>query len=88
MEDAARALLLDDGVTILAAVSFEKTPIEEISETYERILDSGWACSERLSDRWSAEFEKSFPFGTRVSVAEGELRSILGDHWADPPIAA
>jgi hypothetical protein len=73
--------------TILAAVSFQDTPLSLISEKADKIAAAGWTQYATVGEGWVAKFEKLVPEGSTSDDAEQELREIMGEHWRDldPP---
>lgn len=66
----------------LAVVSFEKTPLLEISVKAAAIEALGWSEYDRLPHRWIVKYEKSVAHADRP-VAD-ELEDVMGDYWVDP----
>jgi hypothetical protein len=68
--------------TALAVVSFEKTPLFEISVKAAAIEALGWREYDRLHQGWIVKFEK---VGARAdSPSRDELPGVMGDYWVDP----
>lgn len=67
--------------TIIAGVSFAKTPAAEITSKHEQILAVGWTEDDR-GDPWVISYEKKVD-DQRARDAERELRDIMGDYWID-----
>jgi hypothetical protein len=68
--------------TTLAAVSFEKTPLLEVSVKAAAIEALGWSEYDRLPHRWIVKYEK---VGARAdSPPDDELEGVMGDYWVDP----
>jgi hypothetical protein len=68
---------------IHAAVSFARTPLEQISGKVAAIKALGWREREDVrGDPWAASFVKDFP-EERAGDAERELREVMGDYWLD-----
>ncbi len=68
--------------TALAAVSFEKTPLLEISVKAAAIEALGWREYSRLPQRWVVKYEKVV--AQADSPLADELASVMGDYWVDP----
>lgn len=70
-------------MTLIAAVSFARTPLEEISAKVEQIKALGWRESEDgRGDPWASSFVKDVP-RDQASNADAELRAVMGDFWLD-----
>lgn len=66
-------------MTLIAGVSFARTPLEEISAKVEQIKALGWREREDgRGDPWAASFVKD-----EARNAEAELRGVMGDYWLD-----
>jgi hypothetical protein len=69
-------------MSVIAYVSFARTPLEEIGRKVEEIKALGWAERDgRRGDPWVASFEKAM---SDAESAEAELRSVMGDYWLTP----
>lgn len=68
--------------TALAAVSFEKTPLLEVSVKAAAIEALGWHEYSRLPQRWIVKYEKVV--AQADSPLADELASVMGDYWVDP----
>ena len=68
--------------TALAAVSFEKTPLLEISVKAAAIEALGWREYDRLPHRWIVKYEKVV--AQADSPPEDELANVMDDYWVDP----
>jgi len=69
-------------MTLIAAVSFARTPLEEISAKVEQIKALGWREREDgRGDPWAASFTKDVPEGE--PDPEAELRAVMGEYWLD-----
>jgi hypothetical protein len=66
----------------LAAVSFEETPLLEISAKAAAIEALGWSEYARLPHRWIVKYEKVVAHAD--SPPADELRDVMGDYWVDP----
>jgi hypothetical protein len=67
---------------LYAAVSFARTPLEEISAKVEQIKALGWREREDgRGDPWAVSFYKDVPEGE--GDPEPELREVMGDYWLD-----
>ena len=65
-----------------AAVSFEKTPLLEISVKAAAIDALGWREYDRLPRRWIVKYEK---VGAQVDAPRvDELEEVMGDYWVAP----
>ncbi len=69
--------------TLLNAVSFEKTPLVEISVKAAAIEALGWTEYDRLPHRWIVKYEKVVAQGDS-HPAGNELEQLMGDYWVDP----
>jgi hypothetical protein len=68
--------------TVLAAVSFERTPLLEISHKVAAIEALGWQEYDRLPHRWIVKYEKVVGRG---DTPDGdELADVMGEYWVDP----
>jgi hypothetical protein len=68
--------------TELAVVSFENTPLLDISVKAAAIEALGWREYDRLHQRWIVKYEK---VGARTnSHPHDELQGVMGDYWVDP----
>ncbi len=66
----------------VVAVSFARTPLEEISAKAAEIEALGWREREGgRGDPWAASFQKDLPEGE--ADPEVELRRVMGDYWLD-----
>lgn len=66
-----------------AAVSFARTPLEEISGKVERIKALGWQeCEDGRGDPWAVSFVKQIA-EEQAGHAEAELRTVMGEYWID-----
>lgn len=65
-------------ITIVAAVSFAATPLEEIGTKANHILALGWKPEDR-GDPWVVAFRKEF--AETESDPEVELRDVMGEYW-------
>ena len=70
--------------TVLATVSFEKTPLLEISAKAEAIQALGWEEYDRLPQRWIVKYEKVVALSD--TPADGELADVMGSYWVDPDL--
>ena len=68
--------------TVLAAVSFEKTPLLEISVKAAAIEALGWREYSRLPQRWIVKYEKVV--AQTDSPFADELANVMDDYWVDP----
>jgi hypothetical protein len=68
--------------TALSAVSFEETPLLEISVKAAAIEALGWREYDRLPHRWIVKYEKVVAHVD--SPPADELESLMGDYWVDP----
>ena len=68
--------------TTLAAVSFEATPLLEISAKAAAIEALGWREYDRLPHRWIVKYEKVGAHADRPPA--DELASVMGAYWVDP----
>lgn len=68
--------------TALATVSFEETPLLEISVKAAAIEALGWREYDRLPHRWIVKYEKVVAHAD--SPPANELASVMGDYWVDP----
>jgi hypothetical protein len=66
----------------LAVVSFEETPLLEISVKAAAIEALGWSEYARLPHRWIVKYEKSVAHADRPPA--DELKDVMGDYWVDP----
>ncbi len=66
----------------LAVVSFEETPLLEISVKAAAIDALGWIEYDRLPHRWIVKYEKVVAHAD--SPPADELRNVMGDYWVDP----
>jgi hypothetical protein len=66
----------------LAVVSFEETPLLEISVKAAAIEALGWSEYDRLPHRWIVKYEKTVAHADRPPA--DELESVMGDYWVDP----
>lgn len=67
---------------LLTAVSFEKTPLIEVSVKAAAIDALGWHEYARLPHRWIVKYEKIVA-QTDTPVGD-ELEMVMGDYWVDP----
>ncbi len=65
----------------LAVVSFEETPLLEISVKAAAIEALGWSEYARLPHRWIVKYEKVVAHADSPSV--DELKDLMGDYWVD-----
>ena len=68
--------------TALAAVSFERTPLLEISVKAAAIEALGWREYDRLPHRWIVKYEKVVAQADRPP--DDELANVMDDYWVDP----
>ncbi len=68
--------------TALALVSFEETPLLEISVKAAAIEALGWREYDRLPHRWIVKYEKVV--AQADSPPADELESVMGGYWVDP----
>jgi len=68
--------------TLLAGVSFARTPLTEISAKDAEIRAAGWEPTGTRGDPWAATYRKQVPEDD--PDPERELRLIMGDYWLDP----
>ena len=66
----------------LAVVSFEETPLLEISVKAAAIEALGWSEYDRLPHRWIVKYEKTVAHADRPPA--DELENVMGDYWVDP----
>ena len=66
----------------LAVVSFEETPLLEISVKAAAIEALGWSAYDRLPHRWIVKYEKTVAHADRPPA--DELENVMGDYWVDP----
>jgi len=66
----------------LAVVSFEETPLLEISVKAAAIEALGWSEYDRLPHRWIVKYEKAVAHADRPPT--DELKGVMGDYWVDP----
>ena len=66
----------------LAMVSFEETPLLEISVKAAAIEALGWSEYDRLPHRWIVKYEKVVAHAD--SPPAEELKNVMGDYWVDP----
>ena len=66
----------------LAVVSFEKTPLLEISVKAAAIEALGWSEYARLPHRWIVKYEKVVAHAD--TPPGNELEDLMGDYWVDP----
>ena len=66
----------------LAVVSFEETPMLEISVKAAAIAALGWSEYDRLPHRWIVKYEKVVAHADSPPV--DELKDVMGDYWVDP----
>ena len=68
--------------SVFAVVSFEKTPLLEISVKAAAIDALGWSEYDRLPRRWIVKYEN---VGSHVDAPRvDELQDVMGDYWVDP----
>ncbi len=67
---------------LLTPVSFEKTPLVEISAKAAAIEALGWREYDRLPHRWIVKYEKVVAQGGS-HTGDGELEMLMGDYWVD-----
>jgi hypothetical protein len=65
--------------TIVAVVSFARTPLAEVSAKAQEIGALGWRETDR-ADPWLVTYSKPFPEDEHQK-AEDELRQVMGDYW-------
>jgi hypothetical protein len=65
-----------------AVVSFEETPLLEISVKAAAIEALGWSEYDRLPHRWIVKYEKVVAHAD--SPPADELENVMGDYWVDP----
>ncbi len=66
----------------LAVVSFERTPLLEVSVKAAAIDALGWREYARLPQRWIVRYEKVV---AQADAPRGdELEAVMGDYWVDP----
>ena len=65
----------------LAVVSFEETPLLEISVKAAAIEALGWSEYARLPHRWIVKYEKVVARADSPPV--DELKDVMGDYWVD-----
>ena len=63
-------------------VSFEKTPLLEISVKAAAIEALGWSEYDRLPHRWIVKYEKAVAHADRPPA--DELKDTMDDYWVDP----
>ena len=63
-------------------VSFEKTPLLEISVKAAAIEALGWSEYARLPHRWIVKYEKAVAHADRPPT--DELKDVMGNYWVDP----
>lgn len=63
------------------AVSFAKTPLNEITQKVVEIEALGWLDEDR-GDPWVVAFVKKIPEGESEKAVE-LVRRIMGDYWVD-----
>ena len=68
--------------TSLSAVSFEETPLLEISVKAAAIEALGWREYDRLPHRWIVKYEKVVAHAD--SPPPDELENVMGEYWVDP----
>ena len=71
-------------MTIFAAVSFARVPLDEITSKAAEIRAAGWSSgsvAESRGDPWAQTFSKVVP--EEGDDPEAELRAIMGDYWLD-----
>ena len=66
----------------LAVVSFEETPLLEISVKAAAVEALGWSEYARLPQRWIVKYEKVVAHAD--SPPADELKNVMGDYWVDP----
>jgi hypothetical protein len=66
----------------LALVSFEETPLLEISVKAAAIEALGWSEYARLPHRWIVKYEKAVAHADRPPA--DELKDVMGNYWVDP----
>ena len=66
----------------LAMVSFEETPLLEISVKAAAIEALGWSEYDRLPHRWIVKYEKIVAHAD--SPPAEELKNVMGNYWVDP----
>lgn len=70
-------------MTLIAAVSFARTPLQELSAKVEQIKALGWREREDgRGDPWAASFAKDVS-EDEARNGEAELRAVMGDYWLD-----
>ena len=68
--------------TAYAAVSFEATPLLEISVKVAAIEALGWSEYDRLPHRWIVKYEKVV--ARADTPPADEIAGVMGDYWIDP----
>jgi hypothetical protein len=68
--------------TMVAAVSFQNTPLGLIAEKQREIEALGWREYDR-ADPWLVRYEKDFA-EEHHRGADAELRRVMGDYWLSP----
>jgi len=74
--------LESDVTNALAMVSFEETPLLEISVKAAAIEALGWSEYDRLPHRWIVKYEKAVAHADRPPA--DELKDVMGNYWVDP----
>jgi hypothetical protein len=70
--------------SVIAAVSFARTPLSEIGQRVAELQGLGWRQDDdRRGDPWAAVFVKDFP-EEESGEATAELRRVMGDYWLEP----
>src|SRR6476659_8868033 len=80
--DRVRLDLGSEITNALALVSFEKTPMLDISVKAAAIAALGWSEYDRLAHRWIVKYEKVVAHADSPPV--DELKDVMGDYWVDP----
>ena len=69
--------------TLIASVSFARTPLDEISTRSEEIRALGWEeATGRRGDPWVVSYRKDFP-RHQGEASDVELQTVMGDYWLD-----